>query len=391
MVSSVKRYASSISAEDIKPFRSLKDWSKWYSNDMSQFLMFIVNNNHIDAYRNNYEIGFVQGKENYCVDNGDIIFSPDMKHYTTEVSNARSKYWFDNRRIKYEPADCWYLVYRDLQTQVIQRYKKVMIETKDEILRDNAECPCCLEKLEGMLFKCDNNHQVCLKCFDNLHHTSYTLRKCPVCRSIYTIDEVKRLHDAKGKKEIVLQEIHFTGSKVEREYKLCGLFKTAFNGDNSDLIGSLISAGLFYYVMETHLPLLEDKGNYSIFNLDWDMVKTQSWNDFFIYLKTDKLKETIYSKGKGLSASYNYDETTFLRHLTLKYGNDAMNVLTEASKDRSGNAKDKLKFKMYYEYVYLEQPFEDIIKKFKKIIEKVFCKDTHYRKTWDLIESEITE
>jgi hypothetical protein len=314
-----------------------------------------------------------------------------MKHYTEEVSSVRSKYWFSNRSVKFDPSECWYLVYRDLQTQVIQRFKKVSIPTQqDELLRDNTECPCCLEKLEGMLFKCDNNHQIDFKCFDNLNHNNYTPRKCPVCRIAYNILEVRRFDEAKGKKEIITQEIHFTGSRVQREYKLVGLIKSILGNDSTNnLIESIINAGLFYYVMETHLPLLEDKGNHSIFTLD--LLDNQAWKDFLVYIKTDRFKEIIYSKGKSFSTPYNYDETTFLRHLSLKYGNDAMNILTEATRDRCGQSKNTLKFKMYYEFVYLEEPQEEIINRFKKLVSKCFTKNDYHRKTWDLIESEITE
>lgn len=388
--SSVKRYARSITANGLDRFRSIQSWRDWYESDMSPMILMLVKNDQIDAYRNNYELGFVCGLNNHSVDNGDIVFDPNMKYYTSETSNARSKYKFENGKMKYDPNECWYLVYRDLQTQVIQRFKKSSITTIDKKLRENDECPCCLEKLDGMLFNCENEHQVCYKCFDNLNYNSYTPRKCPVCRQAYKVLEVKRYEDAKGKKEIVLQEIHFTGSVVQREYKLVGLFKALISDSShyNDMTQFILHGGLFHYVMETHRPLLDNKGNYSI--LTMDMLNSDSWNDFFTYIKTDHFKDIVY-KGKSLSPPSTYDESTFLEHLSSKYGNDAIKVLTQASTDRCGNRKNKLKFQMYYEFVFLPATQDIIKEKFKNIISKVFVKTSQYRIYYDLIETEITE
>ena len=385
--STIKRYHSSLSADNLATFRSLKDSHTWYDSTMSRFIMFLLNNNYIDAYRNNLDVGFVRGCDSHSVDYGDIIFSPDMKFYTTEVAGVRSKYKFENGTIKHNPAECWYLVHRDLQTQVFQKYKKVSIETQDEILRDNTECPCCLEKLEGMLFHCEHQHQVCLKCFDNLSSP----KKCPVCRTAYKVLEVRRFEDAKGKKEVMTQEIHFTGSKVEREYKLVGLAKSILGSYSyfTDLTPYIIQAGLFHYVLEAHLPLLEDRGNHSVFTPE--MLDSQAWNDFFLYLKSETFKDILYKTGRDFQLPNSYDEATFLRHLSLKYGNDAMNILTEVSRDRSRATKNALSFKMCYEFVYLQTTHEEIKQIFKKFISGCFTKCASYRKTWDVIQSEIAE
>ena len=380
--SSVPNYPNAVMADCIGEFRAISRWREWAKPEMSKHIRFLVANDEADAHKNHLEIGFIRGNSSHTASDGDIIFSPDMMYYTTEVSGVRNRYKFENGKIRHEPSNCWYLVYRKLQTQSIVRYKQVRNTTQDPLLRDNAECPCCLDRLEGLLFHCPNEHQVDFKCFDNL----VSPKKCPTCRSGYNLDQVSRYNATKMAKEVFTREIHFTGLMIQRERKFCGLFRVLIQYQS---ISDLVGAGLFYYLDERHLPLLENRGDYSVFTPA--LLDTTAYADFFTYLLSDRFRSTIFTNALRQCPTHTYDEADFLTHLTEQHGVGAMNILTEATRG-NGDERRKLKFQTYFDFVFRRQTAEFLKDRFTAVITQCFLKPPYERmRHYDLIESEIAE
>jgi len=348
---------------------------------MSPLLNFLVSNDEVDAYKNNHELGFVRG----CINarhtpEGTLIFTPDMKHYTTEVSGMRTRYKFDGGKIRYDPDECWFLTYRNLNTQCFAKYRHVIDTTQDNILRDNHMCPVCIEPLTGLLFKCPAEHQVCRNCFHNL----VSPKICPICRAKYAVEQLVKYSTTAQNRELVSREIQFTGKNYARELKFCGFLKNLIiNGFDA----TLVHAGLFYYLNETHLPLLENKGDYSVFT--FELLETPAWTAFFDYLKSAKFQFTLYSTARNLMCNTTYCETEYLLHMAEKYGTDFQNQIIQISRDPTQKERNKSKFKMYFEFVFLRKPETFFKETIRTIIEKAFVKnERNYFRNYELIERE---
>ena len=376
--SSVRLYANALSHDDFRAFRTIRSWREWKSPEMSPLLDFLIKNDEVDAYKNNYEIGFVCGNTT-AIQDGALIFSPDMKYYTTEVSGMRSRYKFENGRIKHDPLHCWILTYRNLITQCFANYRLIADTTQDNLLRDNHECPICIEPLTGMLFKCSAEHQVCRNCFHNL----VSPKKCPICRANYAMEQLVKYNTAGQNRELVSRDIKFSGKKCARELKMCGFMKELFNRTSHD--ASLIYAGMFYYLNETHLPLLENKDEFSQFN--FEMLDNPAWTAFFSYLNSDSFQATLYSSAKNFHPPPTYGETEYLLHMAEKHGTEFQNQIVEISRDTTFKTRHESRFKMYFEFNFRRKPADYYKDLFKNIIVKCFDKyHKHYYKQHELIE-----
>jgi hypothetical protein len=377
--SSVRLYAHAIDRNDFRAFRTIRSWREWKTSEMSLLLDFLIKNDEVDAYKNNYEIGFVLG--NSGVPTGSLIFCPDMKHYTTEVCGMRSRYKFDGGKLKCEPENCWFLTYRNLNTQCFATYRLIADTTQDNLLRDNNECPVCLEPLTGLLFKCPAEHQVCQNCFHNL----VSPKKCPICRAKYDMEQLIKYETARRNRDLISRDIRFGGKNYQRELKLCGFLKDLFIRSGHD--ATLIYAGMFYYLNETHLPLLENKGEYSQFKIE--MLDNPAWTAFFSYLISDSFHEKLYSSIKTypVTNAKLYPETEYLLHLAEKYGADAHNQTVEISRDETLTKRFESRFKMYFEFVFRKKPVDYFKRNLENTIAKCFDKyHNHSYKQHELIE-----
>ena len=376
--SSVPHYLNSLNASDMREFRSCKNVKLWFKPEMNRNLKLISQTDNRDAYRNNVETGFGRFEN---ANDGDIIVSNDMRHIISETSKTRVKYRFENSSYTLPQHDCWLLTYKDLQTQVFRKFKHQRPNHTDDLLhRDNKECPCCLEDLTGLLFECENQHQIDYKCFHNLNHNSYTPRKCPVCRVPYKIDQIQKYDAHKDQKITQEHYAQFSGSVVDAELKFCGFLKS-INEGSGKMITSLTLAGLHHYLDTSHLPLLVDN------KFSLDLLDNESWRNFESYLNSTQYRETLFAI-PNLDAPYDYNENMFLIDLNAEYGVEALPKLTEASK--SHQDKKTLRFQMYFIHRFLARNPDTTKKLITDSFNSTLKKSTSYRQSYDLIETEMS-
>ena len=370
--SSVCRYVTNLRYEDMRVFRACKDLKVWFEPNMNRTIKIISQTDNRDAYRNNLETGFGRFDIGHVRD-GDLVFSNDMMFMTSETSRSRVKYRFENGTITNDPSDCWLLTYKALQTQVFREFRNGRpSHTDDPLLRDNKECPVCLEDLKGMLFECPNQHQINYECFRNLGY-----KKCPVCRVPYDRQQLMRYDAHKDQKITIRHYAHFRGSVVDAELKFCGFLKSIFT--NTNVINNLIIAGIHHYLDTPHLPLITDN------KFSLDLLDNEAWRNFETYLNSTQYRETIFAI-PHLDAPYDYNENMFLTDLNLEFGSEALPKLTEAS--RNHQDKKKLRFQMYFIHRFLKRDSnstkELITHGFNSTLTKI-----QYKQFYDLIETEI--
>jgi hypothetical protein len=146
--------------------------------------------------------GFVYGVRSEG--SGMTVLSSNLKFMTTvcqsRVSGGQIKFNHGSEEFKDRREDCWEFcvkhhrikVITDIQIGLAMEYPLILARPED------TTCPVCFDPLTGKVVSC-GNHQVCLKCYNLLPQAGgYKIKKCPICRGGYTLDEIEKVDRMNG-------------------------------------------------------------------------------------------------------------------------------------------------------------------------------------------------
>jgi len=339
--------------------------------------------------------GFVKGV-NVFAPSGNLIINADLNSYTrlceSRVDGNKIKFGYGKKQTIENREDCWEFAIKLMSIKIVTEvHRATPVAFPMTLLRDETKCPVCLDDLSGNVVGCQNNHQVCLPCYNLLAPASCgcNYKRCPVCRDLYTNEEEEKVALMNGieTKEKPYFKLTLKGGNSWKEYVYNeALFFSMIKKYSSrykatgHLIDTMILSSLYNYAMDNDRKFSSRDFNILYQDDDNNRAYSPYREDYFYSLPPVMLEyvENMSSKEVYDDVAHTqiyiqdneYTEIDFNNQLENIYGNQAW----EINKLYPGTQKKNiLRREVYFRYWVknkTEQELKDYIKNiFKKIIE----------------------
>ena len=343
--------------------------------------------------------GLVKGVSNWGY--GMLVFSENMKHMTNVCSSRvvgnKIKFNHGSEEFKEDRANCWeFCVKRERIDIIIKQFRHTPMEYPLNILREGeTTCPICYDPLTGQNMFCDNNHQICLTCFDLLPGVGVQ-KKCPCCNThTYSRDRMIRYDLMRGQlcKEdpyFYLDLPSFSNSFYDfafKEAQFLGMIKMMCKAHDLNIFQQMLISALYNFA-----TLHQDAFSLYTFNiLDQVDYNNRQMNPFsddvnpVIDLFLDLVRKSQIWEDVAYTSHHvpNYDVQDFYRDLEYVEGN------LERLKDYSSYNQDLLKREIYFRAKVKRSTDEQLIEQMKLIFQTIAKGAVHYPRIFKIVEQDI--
>lgn len=335
-----------------KSFRSYQ--KQWGSGKECMELKILTKTDKREAIKQGIYLGLHNRAKNEGVGfTGLPVFSPDMKRatFTNDKRRKGNRINFpDDSKEEYE--NCWYLCGKKHKIDYIETFRKINAVIENTPVTREEECPCCLEKKEGIKITCSNQHQTCIECFKMLHANYRREKNCPVCRVVFSQEETDKGNQVPTE-EIVSTRFRFQCKKEESNYYWAFFFKTIL--DNWDKFDeTLIAMGIWRYVdLDDAKPFMpyNDDLNETFYALSDD-----AWKPVFEYLRKESTMKELCRSDWG-NHNIGMNESEYLSLAIREWGLNAGEVLA------TGNSQDQKERKrfLYLKYKFYTKTDQELL------------------------------